>query len=294
MQDQSNNQNIGNTAKEDGSFHVPDKLVIIAGRGAYPRLLAESARAQGVKYIAAIAFTRETHKSITTVTDEVRWIHLGQLKLMLEALADLSIRSAVMAGQITPTHLFTVRMDTALLQLIRQLPARNADTIFSAVADEMRKVGVSLLPASCFMEKHMAKTPGILTDRKPTQTQEADMALGRSVARATSSLEIGQTVVVKEGTILAVEAFEGTDATILRAGKLGGKGATLIKLAKRGHDMRFDIPVIGMRTVRSIKKAGIGAVLVEAGRAILLERDQVLQQLNNLNVSFVVKEPENE
>lgn len=272
---------------------IPEKLVIIAGRGAYPRLLAESARAQGVRHIAAVAFKHETHKSITRFADDVRWVYLGQLAKMLETLRDLAIPAAVMAGQITPTHLFTVRMDAALLSLLRSLPARNADTIFSAVAAEMKKVGVSLLPASCFMEKHMAHTPGILTQRGPTATEEADMQLGLHVAHATSSLEIGQTVVVKEGTILAVEAFEGTDAAILRAGKLGGPGATLIKMAKRGHDMRFDIPVIGTRTVRSIRKAGISAVLVEAGRAILLERERVLDQLNNLNVTFVVKEPEN-
>jgi DUF1009 family protein len=294
MQDLETNENAPVTAQDTSPFQVPDKLVIIAGRGAYPRLLAESAREQGVRHIGAIAFKRETHPSIGDVVDTIRWIHLGQLKRMLEALEDLGITSAVMAGQITPTHLFTVRMDAALLQLIRQLPAKNADTIFSAVAEEMSKVGVSLLPASCFMEKHMAKTPGVLTNREPTQTEKEDMVLGRSVAHTTSSLEIGQTVVVKEGTILAVEAFEGTDATILRAGKLGGPGATLIKLAKRGHDMRFDIPVIGMRTVKSIQKAGISAVLVESGRAILLERDKVLQQLNRLNVSFVVKEPEHE
>lgn len=273
---------------------VPEKLVIIAGRGAYPCLLAESARAQGVRHIAAIAFKRETDRAIMSVADEVRWVYLGQLAKMLDALRDLAIPTAVMAGQITPTHLFTVRMDAALLQLLRKLPARNADTIFSAVGTEMRAVGVNLLPASCFMEKHMAQTPGILTERGPTPTEEADMELGLQVAHATSSLEIGQTVVVKEGTILAVEAFEGTDATILRAGKLGGPGASLIKIAKRGHDMRFDIPVIGTRTVRSIRKAGIRAVLVEAGRAILLERDLVLKQLNHLNVAFVVKEPKHD
>jgi UDP-2,3-diacylglucosamine hydrolase len=273
---------------------IPEKLVIIAGRGAYPRLLAESARQQGVRHISVIAFKHETDRAITRCADDIRWVYLGQLAKMLDALQALAIPAAVMAGQITPTHLFTVRMDAALLALLRRLPTRNADTIFSAIADEMRQVGVELLPASCFMEQHMARTPGILTQRGPTATEEADMALGLRVARATSSLEIGQTVVVKHGTILAVEAFEGTDAAIQRAGKLGGPGGTLIKIAKRGHDMRFDIPVIGTRTVRSIRKAHISAVLVETGRAILLERDLVIDQLNRLDVTFVVKEPEND
>lgn len=279
-------------AAEAAATTIPEKLVIIAGRGAYPRLLAESARAQGVQQIAAIAFKHETDRVISRFADDVRWVYLGQLAKMLDALRDIAIPSAVMAGQITPTHLFTVRMDATLLGLLRKLPARNADTIFSAIGAEMAKVGVVLLPASRFMEKHMPHTPGILTQRGPTATEEADMELGLKVAHATSSLEIGQTVVVKEGTILAVEAFEGTDAAILRAGKLGGPGATLIKIAKRGHDMRFDIPVIGTRTVRSIRKAGISAVLVEAGRVILLERDLVLQQLNDLHVTLVAKEPQ--
>ena len=271
---------------------VPERLCIIAGRGAYPRLLAESARAQGVGHIAAIAFRRETDPSIERVTDDVHWIRLGQLGALLDALREIAIPDAVMAGQITPTHLFTMRMDGALLQLLKRLPTRNADTIFSAIGAEIAKLGVALLPASQFMEKHMPHEAGILTRRGPTATEEADMALGRVVARLTSSLDIGQTVVIKEGTILAVEAFEGTDATILRAGKLGGPGATLVKMAKPGHDMRFDIPVIGSRTVRSIRKAGISAVLVEAGRAILLERDLILGQLDRLGVTFVVKEAE--
>ncbi len=276
------------------TIKIPEKLVIIAGRGAYPRLLAESARAQGVRHIAAVAFKGETDRAINSFADDVRWVYLGQLAKMLDALRSLAIPTAVMAGQITPTHLFTVRMDAALISLLRKLPARNADTIFSAIGAEMRQIGVELLPASCFMEKHMTKTPGVLTKRVPTPTEETDMELGLHVAHATSSLEIGQTVVVKEGTILAVEAFEGTDAAILRAGKLGGPGASLIKIAKRGHDMRFDIPVIGTRTVRSIRKAGISAVVVESGRAIILERDLVLKQLNDLNVTFVVKEPRND
>jgi len=281
------------TAPQPFPTAIPEKLVIIAGRGAYPRLLAESARAQGVRHVAAIAFKGETDRVINRLADEIHWVYLGQLGRLLDALRSLAIPAAVMAGQIKPTHLFTVRMDAALIQLLRKLPARNADTIFSAIGDEMRAVGVQLLPASCFMEQHMAHDPGVLTQRAPTDTEAQDMQLGLDVVRATSSMEIGQTVIVKQGTILAVEAFEGTDAAILRAGKLGGPGASLIKIAKRGHDMRFDIPVIGTRTVRSIRKAGISAVLVEAGRAILLERDLVIEQLNRLHVAFVVKEPEN-
>jgi DUF1009 family protein len=129
---------------------------------------------------------------------------------------------------------------------------------------------------------------GLLSSRHPDDDEMNDIRLGFHVAKVTSGLDIGQTVVVKRGTILAIEAFEGTDATILRAGKLGGSGASLIKVAKPGHDMRFDIPVIGMRTVKSIRKAGISAVALEAGKAILLEREKIIQTLNAMNTALIV------
>lgn len=270
---------------------IPEAITLIAGKGAYPRLLAQSARSQGVRRIAAIAFRTETHPVIGRVADEVRWIRLGQLGLLLEALRDFGIPTAVMAGQITPTHLFQIRMDGRMLQLLRRLPERNAETIFRAVAEEIRAIGVDLLPASSFMELHMPQA-GLLTRRAPTETEMTDFRIGFHVAKTASGLDIGQTVVVKQGTILAVEAFEGTDAAILRAGRLGGAGAALVKVAKPGHDMRFDIPVIGLHTVKSIRKARIGAVAVEAGKAILLEREAIIDKLNNMKVTFMVMEHE--
>ncbi len=269
----------------------PHEITIIAGKGAYPRLLAESARAQGVRRIAAIAFRKETNPIIARVADEVHWIYIGQLGRMLNALKDTRIPVAVMAGQITPTHLFRMRMDLLLIRLLRRLPERNAETIFRAIGEAIQAIGVVLLPASSFMEKHMPQA-GLLTRRAPTESEMDDFRLGFRVAKKTSGLDIGQTVVVKQGTILAVEAFEGTDATILRAGKLGGPGASLVKVAKSGHDMRFDIPVIGLHTVKSIRKAGIRAVAVEAGKAILLEREAIVRKLDTMNATLIAMEVE--
>ncbi len=269
--------------------NVPEAITIIAGKGAYPRLLAESARAQGVRRIGVVAFRKETDPVINKMADEVRWIYLGQLGRLLDALREIGIPNAVMAGQITPTHLFRVRMDGALLQLLRRLPERNAHSIFDAVGEEIRNTGIELLPASSFMEKHMPAA-GLLSRREPSESESADIRLGFHVAKTVSELDIGQTVVIKEGTILSVEAFEGTDAAILRAGKLGGHGGVLVKVAKPGHDMRFDIPVIGLHTVKSIRKAGISAVAVEAGKAILLERESVIARLDQLNVAFTAVE----
>jgi UDP-2,3-diacylglucosamine hydrolase len=269
---------------------VPPSLAIIAGKGVYPRLVAESARKHGVARVLAIAFRRETDPAIEKAVDETRWIYLGQFGHMLEALAQSGIRHVVMAGQITPTHLFRLRLDAKALSILKRLRQRNAHTIFGAVCDEVRAIGAEMLPASAFMEDHMP-APGLLSRRAPTERERLDIDLGMRVARATSGLEIGQTVVVKEGTILAVEAFEGTDATILRAGDLGGPGAVVVKVAKTGHDMRFDIPVVGLHTMKVLRKVKAAALAVEAGRSILLEREAIIEEADRLDLCLAAVGP---
>ena len=269
--------------------YVPEKLGIIAGKGNYPLLLAESARQQGVREIFALAFHGETERRIEQLADRVVWVRLGQLGAAYTALQASGIPHFVMAGQITPTSLFNMRMDRELLALLGRLRERNAHSIFGALTTELGQRGIELLPASCFMEAHMAE-PGVLTTRAPTPAQAADIELGLSVAKTTSGLEIGQTVVLKDGTILAVEAFEGTDATILRAGKLGGPGAVVVKVSKRGHDVRFDLPVIGERTLKALRKAGVAVLAVEARRTILLDRLAVLAQAERQGLCLVAIE----
>lgn len=265
---------------------VPTSLILIAGKGVYPLELAASARAQGVKRIAAIAFRGETEQKLASLVDEVAWIHLGQFGAMLDAMKGFGIPQAVMAGQITPTALFRVRVDRAMLELLGRLKQKNAHTIFGAVGDELRRIGVELMAAHLFMERSMPGA-GPLTPAVPTPQQQQDIDLGLHVAKTTSGLEIGQTVVIKEGTILAVEAFEGTDATILRAGELGGPGAVVVKVAKRGHDMRFDIPVVGERTLKALRKAGVAVLAVEAGRTILLDRANLVAQATRQGLCMV-------
>jgi hypothetical protein len=265
---------------------VPETLAIIAGKGAYPRLLAQSARRQGVRRLCAVAFRKETDPVLEGFVDEIRWIHIGQLGALLESLKSFGAAKAVMAGQITPTHLFRIRMDAQMLKLLARLKERNAETIFGAIGAEMRAIGVELEPASRFMESTMP-AEGVLGRRPPSDAERADIELGLKVAKTTSGLDIGQTVVLKNGTILAVEAFEGTDAAILRAGELGGEGVVVVKVAKQGHDMRFDIPVIGEHTMRILKKVRAGALAIEAGRTILLEREKLVTEADRLNLAFV-------
>lgn len=267
------------------------ELGVIAGRGAYPRVLAESARAQGVERIFVVAFKKETDRVIEHYADEVRWLHLGRLGQLLDAFRESGVQLVVMAGQITPTHLFHLRMDKPMLTLLGRLKERNAHTIFGAIAEELSGIGIELGEASLFMESAMPK-PGVLAGRSPDAREEADIELGIRVAKTTSSLEIGQTVVVKAGTILAVEAFEGTDKTIERAGQLAGPGAVVVKVAKQGHDMRFDIPVIGERTLRKLKKAGVTVLALEARRTILLDEEKVIERAKRMGLCLIAVEVE--
>jgi DUF1009 family protein len=273
------------------NFTVPESLAIIAGKGAYPRLLAESARKQGVKNITAVAFKGETHRSIQKAADSTQWLFIGQLEAMMNTIQQSGVKHAVMAGQITPTSLFTVRLDGKMMALLSRLKTRNAETIFGAIADELATIGVELLPASSFMEDHMPDA-GILTRQQPTELQQADIELGLTVARSTSHLDIGQTVVIKEGTVLAVEAFEGTDETILRAGRLGGAGSVVVKVAKAGHDMRFDIPVVGAHTMKLLQKTKASVLALEESRCILLERDKIIRAADSIGLSIVVLKQE--
>ena len=274
------------TMSERDAIPMPDVLGVIAGRGSYPWQLARSAHAQGVRRVVAFAFKGETERVISKYADDVVWLHLGSLQALLDAVQAQGVSKVVMAGQITPTRLFTLRLDAKALAILRTLKTKNAHTIFGAIGDELRAIGAELLPAYRFMETEMPDV-GVLGRRAPDAREQADVRLGARVAKVTSGLEIGQTVAVKDGTVLAVEGFEGTDETILRAGRLGGAGAVVVKVAKLGHDMRFDIPIVGLRTFKMLRKAKISCLAVEAKRTILLEREKLVAEADRLGIAFV-------
>jgi len=245
-----------------------------------------------VKRVFVIAFKGETRRDIAQVADEVIWLHVGSLGALLNALKNSGAQHAVMAGQINPKNLFCVRMDKPLLDLLKSLPVKNAHTIFGGITAEIEKDGKTLLPASSFMQDYMPEA-GLLTKRAPDARELTDIKIGRRVIKDTSHLDIGQTVVVKEGMILAVEAFEGTDRAIRRGGKLGGKGVVVVKVPKVGHDMRFDIPVIGKWTLHSLKKAKASCLAIEAGGAILLHKDELIAQADAAGLAITVLEAKN-
>lgn len=285
---------MSDTSLSDKSPGIPtgvSEIVLLAGKGDYPLLLAQSARAQGVRRIKAVAFRHETDRAIARHVDEVKWIYLGQFGAVLDTLEAWGIKHAVMVGQITPTHLFSLRFDRMTFEILKRLKHRNAHTIYGAACDELTRRGITLLPAHLFMESAMPEA-GLIGGREPTESEMADIQFGLKVAKITSSIEIGQTVVVKEGTILAVEAYEGTDETILRAGRVGNGGAVVVKVAKKGHDMRFDIPVVGLRTMKILKKSKSKVLAVEAKRTILLERDQLIKEARKLGICFIAMNTE--
>lgn len=255
-----------------------ERIGIIAGSGSYPLLLAASARACGVRQVVVVAFEGETSPEIARVADHVEWIKVGQLNRLIRAFADHGVGEAIMAGQVAPKNLFRdLRPDLRMVTMMTRLKAKNAETIFGAVADELKRDGVTLLPATTFMDDYVA-TVGPIGKRKPSLEQEEDVAFGLKLAKAVSAFDIGQTVVVKNGAVLAVEAFEGTDECIRRGGALSGEqgGAVVVKVTKPNQDMRFDVPVVGPRSVESCAAGRVAVLAIEAGRTLLLEKEAML------------------
>src|SRR5205823_5187846 len=204
-------------------------LGIIAGNGVYPRLLADSARKAGVKKIVAAAFTGETDSVLAQHVDQIEWMRVGQLSRLLKFFREENIHQAIMAGQIAPKNLFDLRPDWKALLLLAQLKQRNAESIFAAIADELTKIDVDLLPATSFLEDSLAPA-GLVAGPKLSRREQEDVDLGWKIAKEIARLDIGQTVIVKNGTIVAVEAFEGTNDAIRRGGALAREGGVMVKV----------------------------------------------------------------
>jgi DUF1009 family protein len=267
-------------------METPDALGIIAGSGVYPLLLADAARVAGVKRIAVAAFTDETSHDIGNRADQIEWLRVGQLGRLLHFFREANLRHAIMAGQIAPGNLFSLRPDFKAMFLLARLKERNAESIFSAIADQLAEIGVELLPATTFLD-HLLAPNGHIAGPKLKEREEADIAFGFEIAKKLSALDIGQTIVVKNGTVLAVEAFEGTNEAIRRGGSLGRKSAIVIKVTKPNQDMRFDVPVIGTETLRVAAEARVRAIAVEAGCTLLLEKTALVALAEKQKITIV-------
>lgn len=265
-----------------------ETLGIIAGNGVYPRELAQAARKAGVKQIVAAAFVDETDRSIEQNADIVEWLRVGQLGKLLKFFRENNVRQAIMAGQIAPKNLFDLRPDVKALVVLAKLKQRNAESIFTAIADELKKADVDLLPATTFLDNQLA-TAGLIAGAKLSRVEEEDVELAWSVAKEIARLDIGQTIIVKNGTVLAVEAFEGTNDAIRRGGALAREGAVMIKVAKPNQDLRFDVPVVGVETIKVAAEAKLRVIAVEAGKTLLLERDKVVEHASRAKISLIAR-----
>ena len=263
-------------------------LGIIAGNGVYPQLLANAARAAGVKKIVAAAFTGETDPTLEQHVDVIEWMRVGQLNRLLKFLRAQNVHHAMMAGQIAPKNLFDLRPDWKALMLLGKLKQRNAESIFVAIANELAAIDVMLLPATTFLEDSLA-SPGLLAGPKLSQQEQDDVELGWKIAKEIARLDIGQTIIVRNGTVVAVEALEGTNEAMRRGGELAGSSAVMVKVAKPNQDMRFDVPVMGVETIRIAAETRLRVIAVEAGKTLLLERNAIVDLANRSKISIVAR-----
>ena len=267
---------------------LPSALGMIAGNRSLPILFVKLARARGVTRLVATAFEGETDPALAAAVDEIVWLKVGQLSKMISAFTDRGIAQCVMVGQIAPKNLYDLRPDLRALGLLLRLKEKNAHTLFRAIADELKKEGVELVEATPWLQPLMPTAP-FQIGPKLSAEQRADIEFGFRVAKDVSRLDIGQTVVVKRGTVLAVEGFEGTDPCLLRGGKLAGRsgGATAVKVAKLNHDMRFDIPCVGPKTLKVCAAGRISALALESGKTLLLEQETCEDLAKKNSISIV-------
>ncbi|MBI2948597.1 MAG: UDP-2,3-diacylglucosamine diphosphatase LpxI [Verrucomicrobia bacterium] len=258
--------------------YLPSTLGLIAGNRSLPLIFARHARGLGVKRLVTVAFDGETDPALAPLVDDIVWLKVGQLAKLIEAFKQHNVTRCVMLGQIAPKNLFDIRPDFRAMTMLLKLKEKNAHTIFGAIADELKKEGIELIEPTPWLAPAMPNA-GFRVGPDLSSAHRSDLDFGFRIAKEISRLEIGQTVVVKDGAVLAVEGFEGTDACLKRGGELAGQegGAVAIKVAKEKHDLRFDIPCIGPQTIEICAAARIRVLGVEAGKTLLLEREQIEQ-----------------
>ena len=266
-------------------------LGLIAGNGRFPFLVLDAARGAGYG-VTVIALKEEAFPDLESVAARppaaaLHWVSLGHLGKWLSILRAAGVTQAVMAGQVKHTKLFSdIIPDLTALNVLRKLKARNTDAIIAAVANFLAENGIELVNSTAFLTPLLARE-GVLTDRAPSEEEKIDLAFGYQIADTIAGLDIGQTIVVKQQAVVAVEAMEGTDEVIARAGRLAGPDTRVVKVAKPKQDMRFDVPVIGVATITAMQEAGASALTIDAGRALLIDGDAVIAAANEANIVIV-------
>lgn len=270
-------------------------LGLIAGNGRFPFLVLDAARRAGHD-VTVIALREETFPDLADLAARppaapLHWISLGQLGACVSLLQAAGVTRAVMAGQVRHTKLFAdIVPDPTLLGVLLRLKARNTDALIAGVADVLRDHGIELLDSTAFLAPLLAGD-GVLTRRRPTAEEQADLDFGYRVADAVAGLDIGQTIAVRSAAVVAVEAMEGTDAVILRAGQLAGAGVRVVKVAKPDQDMRFDVPVVGVSTIEAMRVAGATVLSVDAGKTLMIDGDAIVRTADEAGICIVGRPP---
>jgi DUF1009 family protein len=267
------------------------RLGLIAGNGRFPFLVLDAARAQGHE-VTVVAVKEEAFPELADAAARepkasLHWVSLGQLGTCIRILKDAGATRAVMAGQVKHVKIFSgIVPDLTLLSVLTKLRARNTDALISAVAEVLREHGIELMDSTSLLEPLMARE-GTLTRRAPTPEEQADLAFGYRMADAIAGLDIGQSIAVRDKAVVAVEAMEGTDQMIRRAGELAGGGVRIVKVAKPNQDMRFDVPVVGAATISVMKAAGATTLSVDAGRTLLVDGQAVIDAADDAGIAIV-------
>ncbi|HEX2639061.1 MAG TPA: UDP-2,3-diacylglucosamine diphosphatase LpxI, partial [Pyrinomonadaceae bacterium] len=259
---------------------------LIAGNGQFPFLVVEGARKSGTP-LSVVAIKEETDKRIEQVADDVIWVGIGQLGKMISYFKKQGVTKAVMAGQVKHVQIFSGAMpDIRMFKMLWNLPKRNTDALIGGVADEMAKEGIELIDSTYFIKDHLAPQ-GVMTKRPPSDIERSNIEYGLHIANEIARLDLGQTIVVRAAACVAIEAMEGTDETLRRAGRLAKGKLTVVKVAKPDQDMRFDVPVMGVPTIETMLEAGATCLSVTAGKTLIFDREAVLDLANKNKIAIV-------
>jgi DUF1009 family protein len=267
------------------------RLGLIAGNGRFPFLVLDAARGAGHD-VTVVGLKDETFPELAELAArppvaDFHWISLGQLGKLISLLKDAGVTKAVMAGQVKHTRLFAdIVPDFTLAGVLMRLKAKNTDALIAGVADVLRDRGIELLDSTAFLTPLLAGA-GVLTRRAPSDEEQRDLAFGYGIADALAGLDVGQTIAVKSAAVVAIEAMEGTDAVIARAGQLAGGGVRIVKVAKPNQDMRFDVPVVGVSTIEAMKAAGATALSVDAGKTLMIDGDAIVSAADHAGIAIV-------
>jgi hypothetical protein len=262
---------------------------LIAGNGRFPFLVLEGARKAGVS-LSVAAIKEETDPAIEALAERVTWVGIGQLGKMIRFFKNEGVEQAIMAGQVKHVQIFSGALpDLRMLKMLMSLPKRNTDALIGGVADELAREGIELIDSTHFL-KDQLPAPGTLTRREPTDVERGNIEYGLEVAREIARLDLGQTIVIRAKACVAIEAMEGTDATIRRAGELAKGRLTVVKVAKPNQDMRFDVPVVGIPTVQTMIEAGATCLSITAGKTLMFDRDEMFKLADKHKIAVVANE----